>query len=77
MVPGVAGEIGSGSCVASGELLSDFRTVEETHLNQPCWPLNKDILAIYIGDSYGNYLDMFGAKKRMNFGNIFQQIFVP
>ena len=33
MVLGVAGEIGSGSLVASGEILSDFRNVEET-----CWP---------------------------------------
>ena len=33
--------------------------------------LNKDILAMYIGDSFGDHLDMFGAKKRMNYGDIY------
>jgi len=35
----------------------------------------KNILAMYIGDSFGDNLDMFGAKKRMNFGDIFWRIF--
>ena len=35
--------------------------------------LNGNILAIYIGDSFSDYLDMFGAKKRMNFGNDFSE----